>query len=396
MLHFVSALSILSTKLSSPGKLVSVIPLHQPPVLRLGKPINVACKCASAVILATLLAIPTLSAQQTNGSILDRRYKAAQAFQAANELDKAAQQYRIFIADSLGQIALGRAHAGEYDKASPEFDEALKLVPDFPALQLEYARASLESGNVDHAKLLASAALQTSALDPKLAAKAHALLGRVLLNEGKNAEAKLEIEQAVAADPIFENGYELAIANLDLGDGDAASKIFSEMLASFGDTAQIHMLFGQAYAGSDFQNKAVDEFKAAITRDAHLPGAHYSLASVYLSTVGSSKLPEVESELRKEIAVSPDSALAYAALGHLLNNQRETADRGSEALKYLKRAAELDPRNPDAFLYLGQFYSDAKMLPEAETALRKSIELTKDPSRNAYQVQKLTISSAES
>ena len=204
----------------------------------------------------------------------------------------------------------------------------------------------------------------------------------------KNSEAKVEIEQAVAHDPTFENGYELAIADLDLGDGEATSKLFSEMLASFGDTAQIHMLFGHAYASSDFQNKAVDEFKAAIAKNDRLPGAHYSLASVYLSTVGSSKLPEVEAELRKEIAVSPDSALAYAALGHLLNNQRETADRGSEALKNLRRAAELDPKNPDAFLYLGQFYSDAKMLPEAEAALRRSIELTRDVSRNGYQVQK--------
>ncbi len=341
----------------------------------------------------TCLLVASCAAQQLASkppaqSVLDRRYKAAQDFQAANELDKAAQQYRIFIADSLGQIALGRAHSGEYEKAMPAFDEALKLVPDFPALELEYARISFDNGNLDHAKLLAFNALRNRPLDPKLAAKAHVLLGRVLLKEGRNAEAKREIEQAVSLDSTFENGYELAIADLDLGDGDAASALFTEMLASFGDTAQIHMLFGQAYAGSDFQNKAVAEFKAAIAKDNHLPGAHYSLASVYLSTVGSSKLPEVESELRKEIAVAPDSALAYAALGHLLNNQRESAARDSEALGYLSRAAELDPQNPDAFLYLGQFYSDNGKPHEAEAALRKSIALTKDVSRNAYQVQK--------
>ena len=341
--------------------------------------------------MAGLLLATSQAQQPANApshSVLDRRYKAAQDFQAANELDKAAQQYRIFIADSLGQIAIGRAHAGEYDKASPAFDEALKLVPDFPALKLEYARVALENDNLDRAKLLASGALQSRSLDPKLSAKAHALLGRVLLKQGKSAEAKRQIEQAVSLDSTFENGYELAVADLDLGDGDAAATIFHEMLASFGDTAQIHMLFGQAYAGSDFQNKAVDEFKAAIAKDDHLPGAHYSLASVYLSTVGSSKLPEVESELRKEIAVSPDSAFAYAALGHLLNNQRESAARDPETLKYLQRAAELDPTNPDAFLYLGQFYSDIGKPQEAEAALRKSIALTKDVSRNAYQVQK--------
>jgi tetratricopeptide (TPR) repeat protein len=320
--------------------------------------------------------------------VLEQRYKAAQNFQAANQLDKAAQQYRIFIADTLGQIALGHARAGQPDKALNEFDEALTLVPEFPALQLEYARVALEDGNLEHAEVLAAGVLRAHSGDAKLAAKAHSLLGRVLLKKGKNAEAKAQIEQAVALDPTFEYGYALAIADLDLGDGDGAAKIFSEMLASFGDTAAIHMLFGQAYGGSDFQAKALEEFKAAIAKDNRLPGAHYSLASAYLATSGNARLHEVEAELRKEIEVSPASAAAYGALGHLLAGQHADTAMTAEALHDLKRAAELDPKNPDAFLYLGQFYADAKMVPEAEAALRRSIVLTNDVSRNGFQVQK--------
>jgi tetratricopeptide (TPR) repeat protein len=201
----------------------------------------------------------------------------------------------------------------------------------------------------------------------------------------RNADAKREIEQAVALDPTFENGYELAIVDLDLGDGDGASKIFSEMLASFGDTAAIHLLFGQAYEGSDFQTKALDEFKASAAKDDRLPGVHYSLASAYLTTGGNSKLPQVEAELRKELTISPNSAFVYAALGHLLATQ---GGNSAEALTFLKRATELDPSSPDGFLYLGQFYADAKMPAEAEPVLRKSIALTRDVSRNGYQVQK--------
>lgn len=345
-------------------------------------------RCALAALACLSLQLP-LAYPQTppasqNTSVLERRYQAAQTFQAAHELDKAAQQYRVFIADSLGQLAMGHAYAGLYERSANEFDEALSLVPDFPALRLEYARVSFENGQFERARSLAATVLQASPQDSKVAAKAHALLGRVLLKTGKNAEAKQEIEQAVSLDPTFENGYELAVADLDLGEGDAASQIFAEMLTSFGDTAAIHMLFGQAYGGSDFQAKAVDEFQAAIAKDDRLPGAHYSLASAYLATGGNAKLPEVEAELRKETAVSPGSSAAYAALGHLLANRHA----GDEALSALKRATELDPTNPDAYLYLGQFYADAKRPVEAETSLRKSIELTKDPSRNAYQVQK--------
>jgi tetratricopeptide (TPR) repeat protein len=324
----------------------------------------------------------------TNESVLQRRYEAAERYQAAHDLDHAAQQYRIFIADALGEVAIGRAHGGEYDKAADYFDEALRLVPDFPMMQIEYARAALESGNLEHSRLLASGVIRNYPDNIKAEAEAHAILGRVLLKMDKDVEAKEQIEKAVALDSTFENGYELAIADLDLGDEKGAANIFSEMLVSFGDTAAIHMYFGQAYGSSDFQADAVEEFKKAIAKDDRLPGVHYSLAAAYLSTGGNSKLPEAEAELRKEIATSPTDAASYAALGHLLAGQHQNAGMDADAESDLKRAAELDPKSPDAFLYLGQFYADLKKPAEAEAALRQSIALTTDVSRNGYQVRK--------
>jgi tetratricopeptide (TPR) repeat protein len=329
---------------------------------------------------------PTPATAQDD-SILQRRYDAAQKFQSAKDLEHAAQQYKIFIADALGEFALGHARAGQYDKAANDFDTALTLVPDFPAMKIQYARVALDSGNLDHAKLIASGVIQDYPNNPRASADAHAILGRVLLKANEDTKAKEQFEAAVALDPTFENGYELAVADLNLGDGPGAAKIFLEMLASFGDTAAIHMYFGQAYGRSDFQDDAVAEFKKAIAADDKLPGVHYSLAAAYLSTSGSSKLPEAEAELKKEIVLSPKYAAAYAALGHLVAQQHDPATQ-LEAETYLKRATELDPTSPDGFLYLGQFYSDARRLAEAEAALRQSIALTTDVSRNAYQVQK--------
>jgi tetratricopeptide (TPR) repeat protein len=322
-----------------------------------------------------------------DGSILQRRYDAAQKFQAANDLEHAAQQYRIFIADALGEFALGHARAGQYDKAANDFDTALHLVSDFPAMKIQYARVSLDAGNPDHAILLASGVIRDYPNNQKVSADAHAILGRAFLKINQDAKAKQQFEAAVALDPTFENGYELAVADLDLGDGKGAAKIFSEMVASFGDSAVIHMYFGQAYGRSDFQDDAVAEFQKAIAKDDRLSGVHYSLAAAYLSTSGRSKLSEAQAELRKEIALSPDYAPAYAALGHLLAQEKDPASQ-LEAETNLKRATELDPASPDGFLYLGQFYSDAHKLPEAEAALRQSIALTTDVSRNAFQVQK--------
>ena len=42
-------------------------------------------------------------------------------------------------------------------------------------------------------------------------------LGRTLLKLNRNQEARKELEAAVALDPTFPNGYDLAVACLDLG-----------------------------------------------------------------------------------------------------------------------------------------------------------------------------------
>jgi Flp pilus assembly protein TadD len=66
-----------------------------------------------------------------------------------------------------------------------------------------------------------------------------------------------------------------------------------------------------------------------------------------------------------------------------LNRQRYP-----EAIRYLRQATILNPTNPDAFLYLGQVYFEMNHFVDAESALRKAIALTDDPSRNRYQIQK--------
>ncbi|MGA7156518.1 MAG: tetratricopeptide repeat protein [Acidobacteriaceae bacterium] len=358
----------------------------------LSKPLQPNSPCRRVAALCLLSSACSLLAQapaaSTRESVLQRRYDAAQKFQAAHDFDHAAQQYQIFIADALGELAFGRARAGEYNRAANNFDAALALVPDFPAMQMEYAHVALDDGDYDRAKLLATGVIRSYPNNPKLQADAHAILGRVLLKTNDDQGAKQQFEAAVALDPTFPNGYELAVADLDLGDGPGARKIFTEMLSSFGDTAAIHMYFGQAYGRSDFQDDAVAEFKKAIAKDDKLPGVHYSLAAAYLATAGNSKLDEAEQELRKEIAISPNSAVAYAALGHLLAQQHHDPATQLEAENDLKHAVALAPDDPDGYFYLGQFYADAKQTPEAEAALRQSIALTKDVSRNSFQVQK--------
>ena len=88
-------------------------------------------------------------------SVLQQHYDAAQSYQSAGNLTEAARQYRIFTAAALGELAIERAHLGDYDKAAPLFDEALSLAPNSPALEIEYAQAAFVHGDLSHARLLA-------------------------------------------------------------------------------------------------------------------------------------------------------------------------------------------------------------------------------------------------
>jgi tetratricopeptide (TPR) repeat protein len=282
-------------------------------------------------------------------------------------------------------LAIGYSQVRDYTQAAPLFDEALTLEPDSPSLLLDYARTALVLGDLGRAKTLAAEFIGKYPGDREKLAQAHQVLGRTLLKLNRDQEARKELEAAVSLDPTFPNGYDLAVACLDLADEKCAVQIFNEMEKSFGDTPEIHMAFGRAYGESDFQPRAVTEFRRAIEENSRLPGAHYLLAAVLLATGDDeSHVGGAEAELKKELVISPRDSMTYAALGEIA----ATHHNYSEAETYLKKAISLGSQNPDSYLYLGQIYFATNRSAEAETALRQCIDLTTDASRNRYQVQK--------
>ena len=349
----------------------------------------VMLKLAVSSVLAALCCAATAQGApqgaQSNGSTLQSLYNAAQQSQSAGDLSQAAGNYRIFLAKALGELANSHAQIGDYARASALFDEALALSPDSPSLQLDYATTALQAGDLKRAETLARGLFDEYPTDPKGLAQAHEILGRTLHRMNRDQEARKELETAVSLDPSVANQYDLAVVCLDLDDEKCAVQIFSGLETTLGDSPALHMQFGLAYGNSDFTPRAVTEFKKVIAEDARYPGAHYSVAAALLAAGEDEKtMQEAETELKQELAISPDDFLTYAALGKIESSYH----RYPEAERYLKRAIVLNPKNPDAFLYLGQMYFDTNRLTEAEADLRQAIKLTTDISRNHYQIQK--------
>ena len=334
---------------------------------------------ASSFLVAQSIPDSTAKDPKSDDS-LRQHYSAAQNAQAAGNSGQAAVEYKAFLAELLQHLANRRAQSGDVSKAEGFLKQALPLQPHDVSLRLDYAEACRALGDLENAQ----GAAETAVREEPRNARAHFVLGRILLRRNENERATQQLELAVAGDSTFEHGYWLGVAYLRRKTPDRAATIFSEMLTGLGDTPAIHMEFGRAYAEAGYPEQAILEFKKTLALDDKFPGAHYSLGAANLVGLADAAFPEAAEEFRKELKNHPNDVLSLYQLGYIALSQHQL----KEAEQYLSRTATLDPRNPDVYLSLGQVYAETERRTEAETALRKSIALTQDFSRNHYQVQR--------
>ena len=307
-----------------------------------------------------------------------QHYDAARTFQLSGDQDHAAAEYRAFLVEALRISAKANSDLGQKDRAAALFEDALRLAPDEVQTRIEYAQLRFQQEKLAEARVLAEKVLAASPDN----AQGHSLLGQILFAQGDYKGAKEHLEEAVATAPGFDTAYLLGIVYIRLNDFDRARLVFDDILASFGDSANIHMMFGRAYkqGGWEALDFAVRELKTALVKDGRVPHAHFLLALAYIDRDGESAFPQAASELQSELKVTPDDARSHYLLGYIAMKQHDA----KTAETYLLRAAELDPKNPDPLIYLGQIYEDANRNAEAEAVLRKALALAVNSSPTDY------------
>src|SRR5215470_1885308 len=310
--------------------------------------------------------------------VLQQHYDAARTFQLSGDTDHAAAEYTAFLAGTLRNISRASVELRQPERAASLLDEILALTPGDLESQLDYAQLRFQQDRLPEARSFAEKVLASSPDN----ARAHSLLGRILFTQGDYKGAREQLESAVVAAPNFEIAYLLGITYVKLNDFARARLVFDDIVSGFGDTAQIHVMFGRAYreGGWEALDLAIQELKKAIAKDAALQHAHFLIALAYLDRDGESGFPAAATELQAELKVTPDDARSYYLLGYIAMKQHD--DKTAEA--DLLRASHLDPGNPDPLIYLGQIYSDAGKDQEAEAMLRKAISLSANSSPNDY------------
>jgi Flp pilus assembly protein TadD len=124
----------------------------------------------------------------------------------------------------------------------------------------------------------------------------------------------------------------------------------------------------QNYFSARQYDKAADDYQKILQHDENNGLVLANLATIEMEQ---GRLADAEKHISAAVAQSPNDAYNLSILGYLKFRQEKYDD----ALDALSRAAKLDSRNPEIENYLGVTLSHKGLRAQAETALRKAIQL---------------------
>jgi tetratricopeptide (TPR) repeat protein len=284
---------------------------------------------------------------------------------------------RIIEALCRAHLNLGvlQAQANRFPRAAEHFERAAELDPDFPQVQYSLGVARFNAKQFDKAAPALARVFEKSPADEGLR--------RMLATAWLNAEAYDEAADLLRddprreADPSLQFAYGLALVRGGrTGEGQA---VFSRLLARHGESPELRVVLGQAYAQEGDYDSAVRSLEAAIQAKPTVAEAHAALGVIYLKQ---GRLAEAEKALRAELSVSPEDFKSQTNLATVL----DLSGRAEEALPLLRAALKARPQLPDARYLIGKILLSEGAAPEAVQHLEAAARLSPEDANVRYQL----------
>src|SRR5713101_359457 len=328
--------------------------------------------------LRACLSVAEAGGEQTEGldrEGLDREFQAAVAQYDSGQYAAAT----LRLEGILHQVPesfevhelMGLLYSGQSEdvKANPHLEKAVRLKPDSAAARTNLAANLARLGKQDLAEVQFKKALE---LEPRNFDANHNL-GESYVRSGKVAKAAPFLEQAQRIDPSsYDNGYDLALAYLLTGRlADARQLVIS--LLKLKNTAELHNLLGEIEEKDGKFVVAANEFETA---------AHADPSESNLFDWGSELLlhrtlgPAVE-VFQQASERYPKSARLVIGLGMALYARGNYDD----AVKSLLKGADLNPSDPDCYLFLSKAYNSSP--GQAEEVIERFRRFVQLQPRNA-------------
>jgi tetratricopeptide (TPR) repeat protein len=136
-------------------------------------------------------------------------------------------------------------------------------------------------------------------------------------------------------------------------------------------SARMRQAMAHELAKRGNSGEAIDNYRAALKLDPHLPGLHFELAEM-LSTLGTTEgRQEAESEYRAALLANPRDEQSESRLGDIAfraNDMKAASD-------HYTRAVELAPGDPEANIGLAKVLMSQEQPQKAEVLLHHALEL---------------------
>jgi Flp pilus assembly protein TadD len=251
-----------------------------------------------------------------------------------------------------------------------------------PSDPLADARAKADAGKLTQAESTLHGFL---ARNPN-SADAHFLLGYVLFREKKARESLDEFNAgAKMRRPTPEDLKIVASDYVLAGDFGNADKWFSEVVAETPNDPNAHYLLGRTKFNEDNFSDAISHFERAIVLKPKYVEAENNIGLAWRELNNPEK-----AETAFETAIdwqgkTPVDEQPFLNLGSLLAEQ----DKPDRAASYLKKAAELAPRNPTVHEELSHLYTLQHDLPNAQNELEQAVALAPTVSSLHYKLGQL-------
>ncbi|MGA3163184.1 MAG: tetratricopeptide repeat protein [Verrucomicrobiota bacterium] len=240
----------------------------------------------------------------------------------------------------LAHKALGGAlfRKGQIDEAINQYQEAIRLKPDYAEAYNNLGTAFQKKGQIDEAINQYQKAIR---LTPDYA-DAHYNLGNALGRKGQVDEAISQFQEAIRLKPDYADAhYNLGIALGRQGQTDEAINQYREAIRLKPDYADAHNNLGTALGRKGQIGEAINQFQEAILLKPDYADAHYNLGIAFGSK---GQTDEAISQFQDAIRLKPDYAEAHNNLGTALGSKGQT----DEAISQFQEAIRLKPDYGDA------------------------------------------------
>jgi protein O-mannosyl-transferase len=277
----------------------------------------------------------------------------------------------INLAEMRYNLGSALQRKGIFKEAVQEWQEALKIKPDYIEVYFSLAECLASQGNLDDAIAIYHKVLE---IKPGTA-EAHNNLGNVYRNMGRIDEAIEQYEIALSIKPdLVKAHYSLANILGEKGQIDEAIAHLRKTLEIDPRHAEAHYHLGRALHILEKIDEALAEYQKALEIAPNFADAHFNIGAVLYQQ---NHIPEALGHWRIGNRLQPNKLFYLLATARALATNPDPAMRdGKEAVGLALRAVNIDGRKtPIPFDTLAAAYAETGAYTEAVAAAKEALGL---------------------